>query len=359
MECLTVNVALVAPTRQQCGIADYTRALRPWLGTPGTVEVIPFDADTGRVDYRALGHRVNAADVAHVQYEHGFFLQDDDPAGNFDTFMQAVRVPTLITLHCLPLDDPRWVEHLRSSQVGCLVHSRHFETAMQTHRMVGPLVSELLPLPTRIAPTLPDAAFRAAHRLDGRRVLSIFGFIKAHKGYDLALHALGNLPDDVVLLLAGGGQDTRDAETLASLHDHATRLGIADRVRVTGYLTEGEVGAAMQVSDLVLAPFLTTTASASLATALAWERPVLASALPQHLEIFERYGSLALFDHTAPATLAPAIRALLTDMSHRERLGDATRVMRTRCTFEALGHTCRELYATLAGQRRHAAHRDA
>ena len=131
-----MRVALVAPVRPRCGIADYTRALLPWLRGHTRVELIPSDDGTGRVDYRALGERVNAADVGHVQYEHGFFLQDDDPAGNFDVFMQAVRVPVLITLHCLPLDDPRWVRHLHAPQVGCLVHSRHHEAAVRAHEVV-------------------------------------------------------------------------------------------------------------------------------------------------------------------------------------------------------------------------------
>ena len=87
-----MRVALVAPVRPRCGIADYTRALLPWLRGHTRVELIPSDDGTGRVDYRALGERVNAADVGHVQYEHGFFLQDDDPAGNFDAFHPGVAV---------------------------------------------------------------------------------------------------------------------------------------------------------------------------------------------------------------------------------------------------------------------------
>ena len=356
---MTVRVALVAPVRPRCGIADYTRALLPWLRGHTRVELIPSDDGTGRVDYRALGERVNAADVGHVQYEHGFFLQDDDPAGNFDAFMQAVRVPVLITLHCLPLDDPRWVRHLHAPQVGCLVHSRHHEAAVRAHEVAGALVAVPHPLPPRVPSTLTAEEFRRIHDLLGTRVLSIFGFIKAHKGYDLAVDAIGALPDDVVLLLAGGPQDARDELTLATLRARAARLGIAERIRVTGYLAEGDVGAAMRATDLVLAPFTTTTASGSLATALAWERPVLASALPQHREIQDAYGCVTLFDQTCPGSLAPAVRALLDEASRHETLRTAARAMRERCTFEALGRTCVDLYARLADGGHGTADRDA
>jgi glycosyltransferase involved in cell wall biosynthesis len=342
-----MKVAMYAPTGPRCGIADYTRRLIDALPADIEIDVVPADGATSAEHYRAQARRLNDADVAHLQYEHGFFLGDDAPARNVAAFLRELRVPRLVTLHSLPLDDPLWHESLAAAGTLFLVHSGHQVSLLPVHAARGRVEVCPLPAPRRSGGTRSAHAFRAAHGLGGRVVLSIFGFTKPHKGYETALSALRRLPDEVVLVVAGGPQDEMDRRHLERVRLMAEALGVAARLRVTGYLDGPEVGAAMQASDLVLAPFASMTASASIATALAWERPLLASDLPQTRELAARFGCPLLCARGDAAALAGAVERVLADGALRHALQRAARAYRGACTYSHLAATTVALYGRL------------
>jgi len=64
------------------------------------------------------------------------------------------------------------------------------------------------------------------------------------------------------------------------------------------------------------------TASGSIATALAWERPVVAARLEQNAELQAAFGCLALFDTGDATDLARQIDHVLTDTALRQSLID-------------------------------------
>jgi len=125
---------------------------------------------------------------------------------------------------------------------------------------------ETLPMPVPAAlPTPPRAEAKAALGLGGQRVLTIFGFLARRKGYDVALDALARLPEDVVLLAAGGVHGADQTAPDAELRARAERLGVGHRFQITGYLSEADVPMVMGATDLFLAPFREMSGSASLA----------------------------------------------------------------------------------------------
>src|SRR5260221_491006 len=85
---------------------------------------------------------------------------------------------------------------------------------------------EAMPVPPVRAP-LPDAA-EAKRRLglEGRTVLTIFGFLARRKGYEVALAALRSLPPETLLLAAGGAHAADRGEPEAWLRAEAERLGV-------------------------------------------------------------------------------------------------------------------------------------
>jgi glycosyltransferase involved in cell wall biosynthesis len=96
----------------------------------------------------------------------------------------------------------------------------------------------------------PSAATRAAvrRRLDaeGRVVLVAVAHLIRAKGIDVALRALAELPERVVLWVAGGGEEAGALENLAG------ELGVAGRVRFLGL--QSEVEPYLQAADVFVCP---------------------------------------------------------------------------------------------------------
>lgn len=340
-----MKVSLFAPTVERCGIADYTRTLLGQLRAHCDVSIVPAEDTRTRADCRRLGRAMNAGEVAHVQYEHAFFLAGDVPTENFAAFLDEIHVPTVLTMHCAPLEDAFWSQTIRRVDVAWIVHTESLRRQLEARGVTGPVDSTPLPLPNRVgarrgAGTLPRA-------LEGKRVLTIFGFTKPHKGHLLAVDALGLLPADRILLIAGGPQDDRDEAYLGAVRRRARDLGLDDRVVVTGYVDTAHVGSVLEASDVVLAPFEATNASASVATAIAWARPVVATSLDPFRELAQRFGCLRLVPPGDATALAGAVETVLTDADVRAALRSGAERHRKKHDAAAFARRTRSLYARL------------
>ena len=89
------------------------------------------------------------------------------------------------------------------------------------------------------------------YKLQGRRVLLTVGRLDAaerYKGFDEVLEVLPSLPDDVVYLVAGGGND------FPRLQRRAMDLGVGDRVRFTGLFAEEEKPDLYALADAYVMP---------------------------------------------------------------------------------------------------------
>ena len=155
---------------------------------------------------------------------------------------------------------------------------------------------------------------KGALGLRGRRVIGMLGFIHRQKGYDLVLEALSHLPEDVVALFIGRPALESQAY-VADLRARAAELGVDDRLRVTGYVPEEVLDRYLAATDLAVCPFRTASASGSLATWIAAERPLLASDLPLFAEYNEQVaGAIATFrPYTSEALAARALEVLDRD----------------------------------------------
>lgn len=152
--------------------------------------------------------------------------------------------------------------------------------------------------------------------LEGRRVVTVLGYIHRKKGHDLVIEALPMLPDDVYVVCAG--QPGKNSPAYASSLEYTAQdLGVADRMRITGYVPDDDLDAYLAATDLAVCPFRSASASGSLSTWIAVETPVLASDLPIMREYNDLApGALAIFSPHTPDALAEAARTQLrTDQS--------------------------------------------
>ena len=249
-----MKVAMVTTTGERCGIAAYTRALIAGLESLPDVEVEVVPITEGRqptAHYVAQAERLNAPDVSvvHIQHEHSFWggiLPRSPFPLRADTGYWELRYllqkPVVVTAHTtyslaelLRLDfetrlPKRLIKQFLVNNVAyresvdiapfitamTIVHTAAARNAL-IERGARPEYVTIVPtgIPAPLPAPLQGEAFRDAHRLHGKRVLTIFGYIAPNKGYELTLELMPSLPSDVVLVIAGGAR-TADMEPYAA-----------------------------------------------------------------------------------------------------------------------------------------------
>ncbi len=113
------------------------------------------------------------------------------------------------------------------------------------------------------------------------RVIVLLGFIFPGKGHEVAMEALRLLPREYFLVFAGGASIGGEGY-VRELQQQAHELGLEDRLRITGLLTETELENYLLAADVAICPFMKMSASGSLSTWLSVGAiPIIASDLPQ------------------------------------------------------------------------------
>ena len=124
-----------------------------------------------------------------------------------------------------------------------------------------------------------------------QKVFLSFGYVRDGKNLDLAINALKEVPE-AVLVVSGTLASTKD-RTFQDYRDLANDLGVADRCRFfEGYLRDEEIGKYFSGTDFVVLTYSSNFHSQSgvLNLAATVRKPVLASAAPSPmLEAVTRY----------------------------------------------------------------------
>ena len=173
--------------------------------------------------------------------------------------------------------------------------------------------------------------------LDAFKTVVLLGFVYPGKGHEVALAALRLLPPEYLLVFAGGATG-RGQHYLRGLEKQARDMGLAERLRITGFLSEAALESYLVAADTAICPFIEMSASGSLSTWLSLGTvPIIASTLPQ----IQSYTTLApdaisLFptgDHTALAGAILTARADETQeaRSHLRELLSVRKIAEAHC----------------------------
>ena len=360
---------MLAPTRERCGIGDYSRLLAGGLrDLPGIAQVELVSTPEGVVRsgpvsalrhyladerlFHSLGQRLNSCDVTHIQHQYFFFGGVAPHKNHFAALLNRVRVPIVMTVHeiveggtvgwrraLIGLTNRRNFLHPAIRQI--IVHT---EADAQKLQAIGVAESRLTVLPVAVPPVSPlpnHSAAQEALGVAGKRVLLMFGFLSEKKGHGNAFAALSGLPNDVVLVLAGERHPDDSSDYVAVLKARIAANGWEARVLITGYLPEDQIPQIMAAADVALAPFVESSGSASLAHLLAYGLPVIASDIPPHRELLgQSPGSLALYPGGDIGALRQQILSVLDDAQLRHSLRQgASRFSAERSYSQIAGRT--------------------
>ncbi len=287
----------------------------------GVVFNTPIDFGTGR----AL--RTVRADVAHLHYPPpltSFFAARS---------LDASRVPICLTYHC-DLFLPGWSGRALSGLYEraflpptlararrIIVHTRSYggTSAVLRGRPLD-IIPSIVDL-DRFRPGLDASPLRGELRLDGRRVIAFTGRLVPHKGVDVIVRALAELPSEVVLLVIGAGP------RLPELVNLSARMGLGDRVRFCPAVTDDELPRYLALAEMFVFPSQNRLEGFGLAAAeaMAMGLPVIVADVPGVREIIEDRREGLLTEPLIAADVARKVRLLLDDPALARRMGAAAR----------------------------------
>jgi len=181
--------------------------------------------------------------------------------------------------------------------------------------------------------------------VDGRFRLLFVGNLLERKGVKDLLHAVAAPAlrgRDIELTIAGGGP-------VDIYRAMASGLGIAERVRFTGWLTKDDARALMVNADALILPAYDEGLPLVILEALASGTPVICTPVGSIPEVLQDRGTALFVKPGDKAAIAAAITTLMDEPKIRHELAAAGAALYDRLfTMDAFVRSVASLYAALA-----------
>lgn len=323
----------------QCGIADYSSSFRNAVERMGmTVNIIPASENKKLSHFIKLGKSMNNADIAHIQHEYSFFGRKVfQQSALFFFFLRQIKIPIVITLHELMLPTAGrfyrlrrfllfFIQRLLFSKAALIfVHTkRHHKTLLQMGIRKETVVFFPHPIPEIEERSNSNNKYKELFGISAKNVFTIFGFVFPRKGYELAINAIKDM-DDSVLIIAGGKNQNEESGYFYDLTKKIKALKLQNRVVITGYIPENDIYKVMGATDIAIAPFLDMYGSGSLSLSIAYHKPIIASDIEPMLDLKKQGLGLELFESGDSGDLKDKMLALIHNETEKTKLINLTK----------------------------------
>lgn len=365
-----MKIALVTSWGEECGVADYSRALADALRPRLDVEVIPLLRSNRTVrDFQRLADRCNEFDRVHVQHEYVYFGGHQPWNYRWAWFSRRLRAPYLVTSHTWLRPSPAgpfwkktgraaraflfraagWEQYLAGPQFAgartVIVHSRAYREALVAAGL-GPDQVRFFFQAVPESPPLGNAD-RAREKWGFREpAVVLFGFLNPAKGQSWFLDSWPPLAEGRRLVIVGKPFSETDREYAEEVRSKAGRLG--SKVLLTGYVPPQDLADLLAAAEVVVLPYLSGTSSYSLSWLLAMGLPVLASDLDCFRELRAAGPCLELFRAGDGEDCLRRLRELLEIPERRQRLRQEARVWSREHSWPQLAEAHAKLYEAMA-----------
>jgi len=204
----------------------------------------------------------------------------------------------------------------------------------------------------------PGSRAEARRRLGfgDERIVLFVGRIQSHKGTDVAVQALGELPEHLadgsgptVLHIVGGASGPDGERELARCQRTAERLGLSDRIRFYDPVPHSILADHYVASDVVIVPSRSESFGLVAAETQACGTPVVAANTGGLPYVVNPSESGLLVDDHDPRAFASAIAAILEHPSFQERLSQGGVSFSERFSWDRTATRLLELYGGITG----------
>jgi len=343
-ESARLQVAMLTSVGDRCGIAAYTRSLVDALVEFADITVEPInEGRQPQEHYVDQAERLNRANVIHIQHEHSFWGGIMPNHSAFWNLRYLIKKPIVITAHTttslrdlLKVSTERRPLHRIAKEAlirrrayresvetapfitsRCIVHTREGGEALISRGANGKYVHVI---PAGVPRPLKTRDFGRQFLQNAapyQRIVTLFGYIAPNKGYELAFNALGQLPDDVALFIAGGARNDEMLPYETSIRNQIAERGLADRVFITGFLSDEQVADMMAATSVVIAPHTIATGSYSIMIPLSYGKAAVSSDMACFREINDQVQCMELFRAGDSVDFTNVLNRVLTDEPKR------------------------------------------
>ncbi|MCD2205025.1 glycosyltransferase [Halobacterium sp. KA-6] len=318
-----------------------------------------------------LGQRASdGSDVVHVQFEYGTFgsLGGLFLGIMYPFFALGVSVPMVATFFNLkdrkldfsstdPMSVLETIVLLLKSPIdwSIIANTDYFIPFIREHERLleekgAPTKNvERFPFVAEPNPAFEDPdQSKKEYGVDGKRVITAFGWVRESKGYHHVIDALPHLPEDTVFLVAGGTRIEEQEQYLEELREQTRELGVEDRVVFTGYAPRSEHATIMSATDVMVFPYQDNRPSAALALALSYKLPIVASDSEVFRTFEEEWGCVSTF--SAPNELVELLNHVFRNEDELERLRQNATEYVEEVNPRSFASRLNEIYRNLAEQ---------
>lgn len=191
---------------------------------------------------------------------------------------------------------------------------------------------------------LYQPALRTAMQLGGGKVVASVGHLIERKGHHLAIEAIASLPE-VMLIIAGAGEERGALERLAASH------GVADRVRFLGAVPHERLPEIYAAADALVLASSREGWPNVLLEAMACGTPAVATPIWGSVEVVAAPAAGILAANRSVPAITEALRKILDNPPDRE----ATRRYAEGFSWDETSDRLKSLFAGLIERRRRTA----
>jgi len=241
-------------------------------------------------------------DLVHIEHEWGIYNGHENMILDILT---KKRVPIVLTSH--------------GGRYQCFFGrvAKIVVTNKTQKGVISESIISVLPHGVTLYPKVEREKAREELGITKPYVVTLWGFILPHKGYELVLDAVKDR-EDVCFLIAGS--EERDLQYWSFLQQLAKTWNVKAEIVKTGFLPEDKIPVVFGATDLCCFPYQHTMDSGALRYALGSKVLSLASSAPFMLELFQQYGIPYISKDPWDRNFKVALRQLLekTDLNDFE-----------------------------------------
>ncbi len=321
-----------------------------------------------KADYARAAEFVNYSQVrlVSVQHEYGIFGGDD--GGYILDFIQALRVPVIVTLHTV-LKNPSpnqkaIVQKLAVLSASLVVMSKVAEDLLASSYGVPAAKVRIIPhgIPV-MARDENQVALKSKFGVADRRLLLTFGLLSPNKGIETVIRALPAVVKefpDVTYFVVGATHPVilrREGEAYRTMLEHeAEALGVREHLVFRGqFVSDAELHKYLLAADIFISPYLNEAQVTSGALSYAMGAGTAVVSTPYwHAQELLADGRGCLFPFRDHEALAHELIQLLGSRTELGRVRDAAFAFAQPMAWPRIGEAYRKLIgdALQVGERR-------